>query len=86
MRDKELMQKGLAKLYAGNFNYMSQQWQKDGSVIVTLCSEGDDVSYEFHARNLYGPDEEVLEHKALAIPGQREISAKTELARKSLGV
>jgi len=52
--------KGLEKLHRGDFNYMSQEQQPDGSVIVTLSKRGEGRTYRFRVRDLYGENEEVL--------------------------
>jgi len=57
------MEEALRRLYAGDFNEMIQEPQPDGSVIITLSSENEEFSYRFRVRDLYGPDEEVLEHE-----------------------
>jgi len=56
---------GLSKLYAGDFNDMSQEKQPDGSVIVTLYKRGDGVSYRFRVMDLYGENEQLLEHEVI---------------------
>jgi len=48
---------GLKKLKSGDFNYMSQEWQPDGSVIITLSKRGENKVYHFRVRNLYQPGE-----------------------------
>ena len=52
---------GLKKLKSGDFNDMSQEWQPDGSVIITLSKRGEDKVYKLRVRNLYQPDEEELD-------------------------
>ena len=52
--------KGIQKLKAGTFTDMSQDWQDDGTVVVTLSKRGEGKVYVFHVYDLYGPDEEVL--------------------------
>lgn len=59
------MIEGLRKLYSGDFNNMNQEWQPDGSVIITLSKEGEGKSYRFRAKNLYKENEEVLEHEVI---------------------
>jgi len=49
---------GLQKLKSGDFNYMSQEWQPDGSVIITLSKRGEHKVHRFRVRDLYGPNEE----------------------------
>ena len=43
----------------GDFNYMSQEAQADGSVIITLTRRGYPHVYQFKVRNLYKADEVV---------------------------
>ncbi|GAI79228.1 unnamed protein product, partial [marine sediment metagenome] len=47
------------------FNDMNQEWQPDGSVIITLSKRGENRAYRFRVRDLYGEHEEVLEHKVI---------------------
>lgn len=54
------MGKGYKRLKRGDFNYMNQEWQTDGSVVITLTKRGDRKIYRLHVRNLGQPDEEVL--------------------------
>ena len=58
---------GLKKLYSGDFNDMTQQKQPDGSVVITLSKRGEKVAYRFRVKDLYGPNEEVLEHEVIPI-------------------
>lgn len=48
-------------LKAGGYNYLSQDLQPDGSVLVTLRKRGDPRVYTFRARDLYGPNEEIFD-------------------------
>lgn len=59
------MKKGHKKLYSGDFNSMSQEWQPDGSVIITLSKEGEKKAYKFKVTDLYGENEEVTEHQVI---------------------
>ena len=56
---------GLEKLKLGDFNDMSQEQQPDGSVLVTLTKRGDPHVYRFRVKDLYGENEEVLEHQVI---------------------
>lgn len=60
---------GLKKLHSGDFNSMSQEPQPDGTVIITLSKRGDNKTYRFKVRHLYGPHEKVLEHEVIEIKG-----------------
>ena len=52
---------GLDKLKSGDFNDMNQEWQEDGSVIITLSKRGEEQVYKFRVRNLYQPDEQEVD-------------------------
>lgn len=60
---------GLKKLKGGDFNNMSQKPLPDGSVVITLSKRGEGKVYRFKVRDLYGPDEEVLEHEVIEVKG-----------------
>ncbi len=51
---------GQKRLYLGDYNDMGQEWQDDGSVIVTLNGGGSPGEHRLHVYDLWGPDEEVL--------------------------
>jgi hypothetical protein len=51
------------RLAKGDFNHMSGVGQPDGSVLVTLTKRGDPKVYKVKVKNLYQPNEEVLEEK-----------------------
>lgn len=48
----------LERLHKGGFNHISQRWQPDGSVIITLVDRKANKRYKFRVRDLYGPDEQ----------------------------
>jgi len=52
--------KGLEKLKTGDFNTLSQEWQSDGSVIITLSKRSEGRVYRFCVADLYGKQEKVL--------------------------
>lgn len=52
---------GLRKLKESNFNSVSWEWQPDGSVIITLTSRKWEGVERFRVRDLYGPNEEVVD-------------------------
>ena len=54
---------GREKLAKGDFNYMSQEHQPDGSVLVTLTKRGDNHVYRMWVRDLYLPTEVVLKEE-----------------------
>lgn len=59
------MPEGLRRLYAGEFNSMSQEDQDDGTMLITLSKEGEKEVYRFKVRNLYEEDEEVVSHEVI---------------------
>lgn len=65
--------KGLKKLKTGNFNNMSQERQSDGSVIITLSSRKWAGTERFRVKDLYGPNEEVVDAKTGKPRRQRDI-------------
>ena len=79
------MKEGLSKLYTGNFNTMSQDWQPDGSVVITLSKDGEDKSYRFKVKDLYGEHEEVLEHEVIEHKVPKHIKDRMEEAKKHNG-
>ena len=52
---------GLEKLKSGDFNNMFQQWQPDGSVIITLTSRKWEGQERFRVQDLYGENECLLD-------------------------
>lgn len=52
---------GLEKLKSGDFNDMSQKHLPDGSVIITLTSRKWPGVERFRVKDLYGPNEEVVD-------------------------
>lgn len=51
---------GLRRLYSGDHNYIQQEWQGDGSVIVTVSGGKPGRTHRLHVNDLYGEHEEVL--------------------------
>ncbi len=51
------------RLTRGDFNYMSQAAQPDGSVLVTLTKRGDNHVYKLWVRDLYQPTEKVIKEE-----------------------
>ena len=60
-----LTNEGIEKLKTGDFNYMSQDWQPDGSVVITLSKRGESETHQFCVRDLYGAKEKVLWEKII---------------------
>lgn len=73
---------GLNKLYSGDFNTMDQEWQPDGSVIITLSKVGEGKTYRFRVKDLYGKDEEVLEHKVIGTKPPKYLVKRMKEAKK----
>ncbi len=48
------------RLKTGDFNYMSQESQPDGSVLVTMTKRGDSHIYKLWVRDLYRTTEQVI--------------------------
>ncbi len=59
------MSDGLTKLKTGDFNYMSQVKQPDGSLLVTLTKRGDSHVYKLWVRDLYQPTEVVIKEEVI---------------------
>ena len=53
------------RLYSGDYNYMSQEWQPDGSVIVTISGGRSGQVHRLHVRDLWGEHEAVLSEERL---------------------
>ena len=66
------MNKGLVKLYSGDFNMMSQAWQDDGSVIITLTKRSDNKVHKLHVKHLYKENEEVLSYEVVDLSKKKE--------------
>ncbi len=56
---------GLAKLKSGEFNHMIQDWQTDGSVIITLSRTGKKEKYRFKVKDLYRPTEQLISEEVI---------------------
>lgn len=54
------MDKRLYRLYQGDYNFMTQEWQSDGTVIVSLYKHNDDKIHRLHIKNLYQENEELI--------------------------
>ena len=76
---------GLKKLYSGDFNDISQEWQPDGSVIITLSKRDEYKSYRFKIKNLYEEKEEILEHEVIEHKVPKYIKDRMEEAKKHNG-
>lgn len=56
---------GQKRLYSGDYNYMNQEWQPDGSVVVTISGGKSGQVHRMHVRDLWGEHEEVLTEERL---------------------
>jgi len=72
---------GLRKLYRGDFNTMEQEWQPDGSVVITLSKNGEDKVHRFRVRNLYQADEELVEDEVIQTTTPPWITARMKEAK-----
>ena len=77
-----MMIEGLRKLYLGDFNTMSHELQPDGSVTVTLSKRGENKTYKFKVKDLYGEHEEVLEHEIIETKPPKHILDRMEEAKE----
>jgi len=80
--DKGVMKEGLKKLYSGDFNHKQTHVLADGTVIITLVKEGENKTYRFKVRDLYGEHEEVLEHEVIKHKVPKHIEARMKEAKK----
>jgi hypothetical protein len=53
------------RLYSGDYNYMNQEWQSDGTVIVTISGGPSGQTHRLHIRDLWGENETVLQEEAI---------------------
>jgi len=56
---------GQRRLYSGDYNYLSQAWQPDGTVIVTISGGKSGRVHKLHVRDLWGENEEVLTEETI---------------------
>lgn len=59
------IEKGLARYYAGDFNSLSQQWQPDGSVIMTFWRDDEQTAVVLHVADLHGDAESAISERAI---------------------
>ena len=57
-------------LYQPGWNNIRQEWQPDGSCVVTLSKQGDTIAHVLYVADLYGTNEKVLTYntKTAEIP------------------
>jgi len=75
------MKEGLKRLYSGDFNFMNQSRQADGSTIITLSKEGETQTFRFRVKKLYKEDEEVLEHEVIETKPPKHILDRMKEAK-----
>lgn len=51
---------GQRRLYSGDYNYMSQAWQPDGTIVIIVTGGKLPIGHLMHVRDLFGEHEEVL--------------------------
>lgn len=62
-----MMEEGLRKLYAGEYNNLNLEYLEDGITVVTLFKRGEKKLYQFKVKNLSAENEELLKHKEIEI-------------------
>ncbi len=56
---------GQRRLYAGEYNYLTQNWQADGSCILEINGKGHPTGIRMHVQDLFGQNETVLSEEVL---------------------
>ena len=79
------MEKGLEKLYTGDFNIMSQELKPDGSIVITLSKNKEKETYRFRVKNLYQENEEILEHEIIDTGPPKFIQERRRIADRQRG-
>lgn len=72
----------MKKLYSGDCNDIMQEWQPDGSVVITLTKRGENKTYRFHVEDLYGENEKVLKHEVIEHETPKHIKDRMKEAKK----
>ena len=73
---------GHKRLYAGDFNVMNQEWQRDGTVILTFYRHAHSHAVRLHVSNLYGPLEMILAEYTVPIGPPAHILARQQEAQQ----
>lgn len=73
---------GQRRLYSGDYNYLNQEWQPDGTVIVTVAGGRSGQVHRLHMRDLWGKDEEVLTEESVDPRPPPHIAARLAAAAK----
>ncbi|MDP2105851.1 MAG: hypothetical protein Q8J76_07640 [Desulfobulbaceae bacterium] len=76
------MEKGLKKLYSGDWNILEAREQPDGSQRITLTKDGENKVYRFRVKNLYQEDEELLEDEVIKVETPAHIKKRMKEAMK----
>ena len=53
--------KPLKMFHKGKFNDLNQEWQPDGTVIITIHGREEKQFHRFRVKNLYEPNEEEID-------------------------
>lgn len=72
---------GQRRLYRGEYNYMTQEWQPDGSVILTITGGGHPEGRRMHIQDVWGPNETVLDEQVIPPGPPPHIQARFQEAQ-----
>jgi len=75
---------GQRRLYSGDYNYLSQKWQPDGTVAVQISGGKSGQVHIMHVRDLWGEHEQVLTEVRLPEGPSPHILARFDEAKKEL--
>ena len=78
-----MMEEGLRKLYAGEYNSLKFEYLEDGITVVTLFKRGERKLYQFKVKNLSAEDEELLEHKEIEIKQPKYMEDRIREAKEN---
>jgi len=73
---------GQRRLYSGDYNYMSQAHQPDGTVVVQISGGKSGQVHMMHIRDLWGEHEEVLTEERLPEGPPPHIAARLAEVKK----
>jgi hypothetical protein len=62
--------RGVDRLKSGDFNTMNVETLADGSQMVTLVKDDDNIVYKFKATNLFKRAEKITEYQEIKIGGK----------------
>lgn len=80
------LSKAQQMLYSGEFSSMSQQWQSDGSCIVTIVSKDGASVVQSHVSALYEDAESVLSEKVLPTAHTATVAARFAAAAAQVAI